>query len=243
MNVLLKKLFFVALAGFALAGTASASTAELELQSAGVTSIIIVDQGPGDASTVLGQVNYSNSNFNGWNIEVTAGVSNSPTINPNGLDLTALVQPSSTLAPTASLDIFFSDINFNVPISGFNTFYSATMTGNTATTTNEIAWVDNTNTIFGQGSVIGNVGPFNPSGGSGIATGGSAGGPLYSLTLEQVFNTNAGNGVTLFSVDGNITPTPEPASMMLFGTGLLGLAVAFSQRKRLGLSNGPLADC
>ena len=124
-------------------------------------------------------------------------------------------------------------INFSAPIGGFNTRYITTVLGDG--NTNEIAWANDSNTIFGLGAsnVIGNVGPFSSPGGLDTKTGGPAAGgvPLYSLTLEQIINSNSAG---FFSTDGDITPTPEPASMILFGTGLLGLALVFFQRKRLG---------
>jgi hypothetical protein len=103
-----------------------------------------------------------------------------------------------------------------------------------------------TNAIFAETSLIGTVGPFTSPNGAATVGGGpnESGVPPYSLTLVQTLTPSGTVGLDSFTVsaDGNITPSPEPASMLLFGTGLLGLALAFFQRKRLGLPNGPLAE-
>jgi len=228
MNGLMKTLLFAGLLVVALARTASASTAEIELVSGASTM------------TIAGS-SVSGISFAGWNLSVT-GVSESPSGSPVGIDLTSLVTPSGPSAPANTLEILFSDINFGVPATAFNQSYSAVVTG--TGTTSQIAWASSGNTLFQKGAanLIGpggaGIGGFTAPGGFATATGGpteSSSG--YSLTLEQTFATTSGSG--LFSVDGDAmpSPTPETSSIILFGTGLLGLIGAFVQRKRLGLSS------
>ena len=71
--------------------------------------------------------------------------------------------------------------------------------------------------------LIGTVGPFTTPVGSGTASGGGPAGPgNYSLTLVDTLG-GGGAGLT-YGVNGVITAAPEPASLTLVGTGLIGLA-------------------
>jgi hypothetical protein len=171
-----------------------------------------------------GTVSYSNFDFNGWEVFIAFGATNSPNLSPFGLDLTSLVATCASGNCTQPLDVFYSDIGFNKPISanGFMTMFSSTQTGNG--TTSESAWFSNLDTLFSQQNFIGTVGPFSETN-HGEAQGGAAPAvPDYSLTLEQVFTANT-NPVS-FSVDGDVVAvTPEPSSGVLVLMGLLLIAL------------------
>jgi len=192
-----------------------ASADSIMIQSAGATTVTVSGGGP-----------YSNSNFNGWIIFLIAGASSSPGVGSFGLDLAVLAACSSGNCLTNPLNVFYSDTGFSTPVStgGFQTTYSATMTG--GGTTNEIAWANSGNTLFGLGAAnkIGSgVGLFSASGGFGTSSGGPAEVAPYSLTIEEILNAN--NSTSSFGTDADVTATPEPAISLLLGTGLLGLCV------------------
>jgi len=160
---------------------------EIEIESAGATSVI----------TVGGL--YTNADYNGWDITVVAGSNSSPSLSPYGLDLSVLASCTSGNCLTDSLDVFYTAQNFTaaVPALGFQTTFSATQTG--AGTTRTITWADSTNTLFGGGippvgaDHLGTVGLFSAPGGFGTAVGGPVEGPSpYSLTIEEAFNANGG---------------------------------------------------
>jgi len=222
------RLLLAVLLAVGLAHTALAS-AEMELVSGGST-VIITDNGVGDLDSTVGTITYSNTNLNGWVISVTSGTSNSPGVDPFGIDLTSLTATCGSTQPCSSdpLQVWFSDTGFNVGAPGFQSDYSATITGSTASTS-QTAWVTNANTIFGMGSLIGTVGPFTSTN-HGSVFGGGAGVPLYSLTLEQIFT--AGGHSASFSADGNITAVPEPGAVVLLGTALV-LCASGLRRKRV----------
>jgi|SRR5579862_2918794 len=208
---------------FALVQMAFA-TPELQLTS-GTSSATVV----GSGSTVT----YSNSNFDGWNILVVFGASNSPNLSgANGLygiDITSLTATCATptLCSGHPLDIFLSDTGFTqaVPAGGFQSDYSSTQTGGS---TWQKAWDDTTNTIFGQGTYIGEVGPFTGTNHGSVRGGGPAGPSAYSLTIEDQFAS--GSAGASFSTDGDISGVPEPGAMILLGTVLVFCAGKLRRR-------------
>jgi hypothetical protein len=226
-----KTLLLTTLVASALASTAFGTTTDELTLTSGATTVTILDNGAGDLTSAAGTVTYSNASFNGWNILITSGTSNSPTLNPFGIDIASLTATCNGGAcATQSLKIDYSDINFNVPVGagGFSTTFSSTQTG--PGSTSESAWVSNSNTLFAKTSLIGTVGPFSGSNHATV-TGGSAGVAPYSLTLEQVFSDATGGSVS-FSVDGNITATPEPVSIAFLATSLIGVGVLFNRKRR-----------
>jgi hypothetical protein len=187
----------------------------------------------GDSNPLTGMINAGGT-FDGWTVS-NLGISHSPVLSPVGLDVSSLTA-SCISNSCPELVVTYSDINFDVKVNagGFSTTYSGSITGNGVTT--QSAWVDSSNTLFGEpvGGLIGTLGPFGTPFGAGTVFGGPAAGPgLYSLTIQQTF-TDAPGG-TLYSVDGNVTGSgvPEPASLMLLGSGLLGLT-GLGKRKFFG---------
>jgi hypothetical protein len=236
------------LLGFALAfggiQVASATTTDsLKISSGGLIATI-QDNGScvnvtgtpctslsGDTTAAAGTDTISGS-INGWTLNIISGTSHSPTFLGFGIDVTSLTAScsSGTCVGTNALHVIFSDINFTIPIlaGGFNTTFSANVTG--AGTASESAFVDNTNTLFGEPGtgLIATVGPITAPGGISTKSGGPAGVPNYALTLDQVFS---GAGST-FSTDSNVTNVPEPASVVLLG-GLLLLGASRLRRRKV----------
>jgi hypothetical protein len=79
-------------------------------------------------------------------------------------------------------------------------------------------------TAFSIGSLV-EVG----NGAYALATSGSATAiPLYSLTQVLTFASIPGQNTG----DANLSPVPEPTSMLLLGSGLIGLALMASRRNK-----------
>jgi hypothetical protein len=197
-------------------------------------SIQIVSGGTTITVPGTGAATYTNANFNGWDITIAAGSSNSPGLSPYGLDLTSIAATCTGGACSANpLDIFYSDTGFtgSVAAGGFQTTYSATITGSGTST--EIAWASSANTLFALGltnKIGATVGPFSASGGFGTSVGGPGEAGPYSLTLEEIFNDNGGS--SSFSADANVIATPEPSSLLLLSSGLLMFPLAWEWRRR-----------
>jgi hypothetical protein len=157
----------------------------------------------------------------GWNIFFTSGTSSSPAGFPSALDLGALTATCVGGPATCSstpLDIQFSDINFGTVSPFFVEQYSATLLGGSGSTTQK-AYVDSSNTLFAETTLIGTIGPFTGTN-SGVVQGGSVSNAPYSLTLDEMF-TATGTGFVQFSVDGSLNAVPEPGALVLFGSVLV----------------------
>jgi hypothetical protein len=245
LSILGVGLFTVVCAGAAFATT----TDELAVCINGASCVTILDTAVTDPvfGAGGGQIDYTNSNFNGWNLKIIVGTSNSPNNVQPGLDLTSLTATcvAATGCGTNVLDVLYTDINFNVPVAAgaWNNQYSTTITksGGTSGSTSQLAWVDTSNTLFGMPAAPGmlpTVGPFTTTNAATVS-GGPTTGPFpvanpYSLTLEQTFTDNSKvskAGIT-FSSDGSIdgTPVPEPLSIILLGTLLCFSTAAFRRR-------------
>ncbi|HEX8755456.1 MAG TPA: PEP-CTERM sorting domain-containing protein [Steroidobacteraceae bacterium] len=228
------------------AGTALATPIELTATSGGGPSTTVLLPNTSGGS----QVTYSNANFNGWNIKIAFGISDSPSLTGGALDLTTVANCLTTCNP---LTIAISDVGFMTPVgpNGLSTGLSYTQLENPATIT-QWAYMDTGNAYFGStdltaatdfdgrydpstASLIGMVSLNGPGAVSSGGGGSGATGP-YSLTLVDQFcsspsgaNGTCTGGVS-FSSDGAIT-APEPGGLALFGAGLLGFALFVGRRR------------
>ena len=186
--------------------------------------LYVEDQGAGDGHIGLGVVS-STASVGNWGVNVTTGLSY-PVIGASDkpeLDLNSVNVTSGQLGGT--LEILLEDTydtlgEFNDSITGFQFAVGGTTRGTVdyKVYVNDVLLSD---VFIDQGPAFAYSDLMTP-------IPGELGDELTLKILATIVHTAAGQ-VTSF--DAHLTPIPEPASIALFGIGLLGFA-GIARRKR-----------
>lgn len=228
MKKLSKILVFIVLSLFLL--TASGWATPILRLSTGGDTIEISDNDSNDLNNLEGAVVY-NGTLGDFLVNVTTGLTK-PIIGSS--DLPKLDLNSVNVSGGAgTLVISWTDTDFTLPdiYPGFLTELGGTTDG----TVEVKAYLDESNNPFGEGILLSDLGPF----GSGAFSGSDSvvidPDEPFSLTIvATIIHTGAGQST---SFDASVSPVPEPATMLLVGTGLIGLA-GLGRKKLLKKRNG-----
>lgn len=197
--------------------------ATLALQlSDGSTTVTIFDGGAFDQNPLAGAVTYLGT-VGLWSLNLST-VLGIPVVGTLALPTLHLDSVNVSSPGAGTLSIWGSQSDYTGLLSGNFLLESG---GWTSGTVGVNAYLSTTNTLFGTSTLLGSLGLFTNGAFSGATAGPVAAGGSYALTLGTSI-THSGPGVTSLNVNSVL---PEPASLILLGSGLLVLGLV-SRRKR-----------
>lgn len=161
-------------------------------------------------------------------VSVTTGLSKPLLSGGNPLMDLASLNVVSNGAHT--LVIKFSDNDFNLYGGRFGMEYGGTLSvfNGSGASLEHSAYYDASNALFGEGTLIGKVGPYGTGPFSGAVDGGVSPNAPYSVT--EILTLKTAGGMTTFSGDFEVN-VPEPTTLALLAVALLGFAAVRRRRQ------------
>jgi hypothetical protein len=214
-NLLCVAILFFSIFVFLTSQSAHA-TATLSL-SDGTNSILVADGTGLDLDLNPGVVKYIGKLGNWLNINVTTG-STYPDIGSLSYPVLDLKDVSLEAFYSGTLTLKFSETDFG-PTGSAN--FNTHAWGVTSESVTFNSYFDSTNTLFGQGTSVGTLGPYT-AGFNSTAT--SSGNPSNPYSLTDVATITFGGPVSGTALHMNLSVVPEPISSTLFiiGAATLG---------------------
>ena len=197
----------------------------------GSTLVTIIDNGSGDSDSRQGVINYSGT-MGVWALQVVVAqsVPFTSTAAWPYLDMTFM----ATSSASGSLDLWMTTTDLTAP--GPPALHWG-IGGITDGTVSYAAYRDASNSLFGTSQTLGTLGPYgnNTPFQAFVGTAGTSVasmGALYSLSQHiSISHPNPQYLKSLTTGNAHLSAVPEPTTLLLLGSGLLGLG-AFSRLRR-----------
>jgi hypothetical protein len=162
-----------------------------------------------------------------YTVDVTTGAGSS-SLPLGALDLNSIDISGPTSGP---LTIEWSENGITSADTSWTMGFGGTFTTSTPYSLSNTAYESNTNSFFAQTNTIGTITPTLGTGGSfSGGTSGAVSGVTTPYSLTEVVTLD-GTGSTTYSGDATLTPSPEPASVVLLGSVVSGVVIVLRRRK------------
>lgn len=218
---MLKRLLLASVltAGFVAATTSNADAAVILM----VGSQTITDGGTADSNPGANQITYFGSGTT-FTSSINTGVfATGPYLDVASQEIT------SKQAGSLVIKFTVTDLTSPTFIANYLSKFSGNISGTTTAGAKAelVTYYDPNNAQFGTTTLLSDL---TGTGTYGL-TGSAPGGGKTPFSLTEVLTITASAAGQSFSVDGSLTPVPEPISLVVLGVGLAGVGMVRHRRK------------